>query len=254
MLAHNYKLSVFCLLIFTAISQTLSSDIAGIEVGLASWNQKPQGSLRYFGTEADVNSDFGLDKRSHNSIWLNIEHPATKLPRIGIATTSVGDSAHGTASSTFYFGNLRFYTGAGLDSDLDIRQSDLLLYYKVFDNRTSQVDLGLALRYLDGRIQVYAYPYDRTISADFSGLFPMLHSKVKHTLPIPGFSLALEGEATVYSGHVLSDIRAKVVYRSKSRFGAELGYRYNKIKLDNLDSFTSDLVFKGTYFGISKRF
>lgn len=252
---HNKKLKTLFLcmpMLFSAM--ICQADFVGVKAGIANWSQEPGGNLRWQGTDADLESGLLLGDDSQGFFWVNFEHPIPGLPNIGLMRTQIGGSGSGTINTSFTFGGTTYNAGDSITSNLEINQTDLILYYELVDIVKVQFDLGLMIKYIDGTAQATNQTSGLTESVDFEGVMPMLYANASFGLPFTGFSVGLEGSAIGYSGHSLVDVRAKVAYRTKAGLGLELGYRRQQLKLDDLDSFSSDLDFSGTYFGVFAKF
>ena len=142
--------------------------------------------------------------------------------------------------------------GADVADDIDLTQVDGALYYELRDE-PMLLDVGLALRWLDGRIQMPAVDYARAVV--FDGLVPLLYGRVRIELPWHSLYAAAQAEAMNHGSDRLLDANLLVGWESPSGVALEAGYRHYRLELlhyDQLDHLNIDL--SGPYTAIYLHF
>ncbi|QKT03302.1 TIGR04219 family outer membrane beta-barrel protein [Ectothiorhodospiraceae bacterium 2226] len=228
------------------------ADFLGFGAGAALWQHTPSGSVQYRGDEIDMRDSgngLGLDRDRDAMIWAHLEHPVPLLPNVRLMHTSVSNAGSGTLNHSF--GSFNF--SEAVDSSMDLRQLDAVLYWELLDNWV-ELDLGLQVKALDGEIEVRGRTSGRQERAEFSGVLPMGYARAAFHLPLSGFAVELAGAGISYDGHRLTDLMAQVSYRSSFGLGVVAGWREQRLKLDDLDDVTADVTIDGPYAGLFYRF
>ncbi len=230
----------------TAVADT------GITLGARYGTSDINGSLRYLSTspddDIDINDDLGYrDTRPYN-FYLQLEHPLPLLPNARLNRSRMDESASGQLSRTVNFGGSKFTLGETVDSTAEVTQTDIILYYSIFDT-VANVDVGLNAKYLDSSVSLSGnLAGDET--ANISGWVPMLYAGVGVDLPLTGLSIGADGSFTGYQGSRLYDLNLRASYTTDWHIGADLGYRRMKLNLDDFDDSYSNIEFDGPYAGI----
>lgn len=239
-----------------ALPAAASADVIGFEVGGGSWNHEPSGEIRYSdagitGDALDVDDDLGLSDDSEAFYWLALEHPVPILPNIRVQGTAL--SAEGGGAVSARFGGTTY--NEAVDSKLVLDHTDLTFYWELLDNVVS-LDLGLTARYIDGSAEVASRsdPTKRD-RVSFSGVIPMAYGDVEVNLPL-GFSVGAGANFLAVGDSEVSDLNARLVWKSGLGLGVTAGYRVLNMTLDesDFDDFSSDVDMKGPYAAAFFRF
>lgn len=230
-----------------ALAPLAQADTVGAYIGTGFWQHKPTGTLRYQGSNMDLNRDLGMGSQTDGFAWVTIEHPVPLLPNFRFQYNKV--SMSGDANTNVTFGGTT-YNGK-VNSDTKMDQFDATMYYQVLDNWVN-LDLGLNIRYLDGNVTLT----DSTnqTSKRFSATLPMLYAAALFNLPFTGLSAGIEGSRLQYDNNLVSDYKAKVRYEWASGLGMEGGWRHQQYKLDNASSVYSDINLKGPFLDLYYHF
>ena len=238
------------------LSNAICAEGTGMRIGANLWYGNIDGSLRYPGddpsNDIDLRRDLGYDSTAAGNYYLRLEHPLPLLPNALISSTSIRDSASGRVSHTFDFGGSSFTVGDDVESELQFRQGDVILYYSIFDTVAS-IDVGVDARYIDSST-ILDGSSGGMESASLSGWVPLLYAGVGLDLPLTGLSIGADGSFTGYRGSRLYDVTLHASYTTPWRAGADLGYRYMNLGLDDFDNFTADAEFSGPYAGVFVNF
>ncbi len=204
----------------------------GIYAGVGTWQQSYGGNVTSGTTSVDIEDELGLPDESNNVLYVAIEHPLPLLPNIRAqhADLTVGGTA--TLTRSIDFNGSTFNVSDDVSTAIDLTQTDAVLYYEVLDNYVS-LDLGLAVRMIDGEISVESTV--ESAVAEFEGALPMLYAKVRADLPFTGMWVSAELQGIGYDGNSLTDANAQIGWESSMGLGLEAGWRQYALKLDDLD-------------------
>lgn len=237
---------VLCLLSAAASAET------GLRLGAQLWQGDTAGSIRYPSSDPaddiDLERDLVYDRVTPASYYLRLEHPLPLLPNAMLSRTVISDDANGRLTRTVDFGGSSFIAGETLDSHVDYRQSDVILYYSLLDTGAS-LDIGLDARYIDSATALDGSG-GSSAAAAVSGWIPLLYAGIGVDLPLTGLSVGADGSFIGYRGHHLYDVTVRASYATTRRLGADIGYRHLRLGLDDFDDFSADVEFSGPYAGV----
>lgn len=246
------KKKLFSLVAASIVSTTaLNADFLGVEAGVSYWNSDITGNFQKGSTSVDLENDLGYGSDNTNFFWASFEHPIPLIPNFKVQYTDISSSANGTLNKSIDFAGQTYSASTNIGSSIDLKQLDLIAYYEILDNWVN-LDLGVNVKYIDGSIAVSS----STVSSkeSFDVYLPMLYGKAKFDLPFTGLSAFTDLSYIGYSGSSFSDFKAAVSYESALGLGAHLGYRYEQIKIDDLDDFNSDIKIDGFYASVFYHF
>jgi outer membrane protein len=240
------------LFIASLLWTTVAAGDTGLLAGARYWQGDADGSVRYLSNDPandiDLNRDLGYDSVEAGTYYLRLEHPVPLLPNAMISRTELDDSARGRLSRTVDFGGSSFIVGEDIDSRLQYRQSDIILYYSILDT-VANLDIGLDARHVDSTTALSGSG-GSTETANVTGWIPLLYAGIGLDLPLTGLSVGADGSFLGYRGHHLYDVTLRASYTSPLRLGADLGYRHLKLGLDDFEGYSADLEFSGPYAGV----
>ena len=238
----------FLALIFPSVS---FADTIGVWLGGGVWDWSISGNLRYSPgggttTEADVKNDLHLTDDTSGFGYVAIEHPVPIIPNVRISATGISSTGTGNTTVQFTYGNTTYNVNETLTTELTLDQTDVTLYYEILDNVVG-LDIGLNAKSIDGRARISGTSGIET--NDIDAIIPMLYAAIDIPLPF-GFSIGGNGAAVSYDGSSISDFNAYVRYSSAFYLGAEVGYRSQEYKLDDIDGSYGNVKFSGPYAGL----
>lgn len=236
------------------LAPAAQADVIGFGAGAALWQHTTSGTVRYQSDDdIDVrrsDNGLGLERERDAMVWAHLEHPVPVLPNIKLMHTRTTTEGRGNINQSF--GAFNF--NEDVDSRLQLRQLDAVLYWELLDNWV-ELDLGLQVKGLDGEAEVRSRTDpDRREHVSFSGALPMGYARVAFHVPGTGLALEAAGGAIGYDGHRVTDWQAQLSYRTAIGLGAVLGWREQRLKLDDLDDVTADIRIDGPYAGVFYRF
>lgn len=220
--------------------------ILGFQVGGGIWTHDPGGSISTTadgaGVSADLKNDLKLSEEEEGYTYFLVEHPVPLIPNFKYVNTKLTTTgASGTAN--FTYNNVNYTTS--VNSEIELNQTDYILYYEVLDNVVS-LDVGIAAKEIDGKV---------TVDADvksFSGTIPMLYVAAEIVLPA-GFALAAEISTLSAGSDEITDTTAKVMYTTDFNLGIEAGIRTQSVKFDD-NTVKADVDFSGVFAGVYFKF
>ena len=229
--------------------------LLGIYAGAQGWNMETTGGFSDDGS----NLEFNFDDKTQSSFYVALEHPIPLVPNIKLQRTSMDTDGMVSLSTNFAFGDELFTTNSTLLTDISLSSTDAILYYELFDNDLLSFDLGINAKYLAGELFVVDSD-DPTTSGreEFSGVVPMLYSRLAIGIPTTGLGAYVEGSYLSFDDQTLTDYQAAITYSLMENLAIDLtfqvGYRSVEVDLDDLDGIYSNLQFKGVFAGIEAHF
>jgi len=225
------------------------------EIAVGGWNHDPSGWIKYPNNESDVNkldadSDLNLDTETDIYLRAKLEHPVPLLPNIRVAYNRTESKGDGHITKTFTFGDQTFLANDYIHSEAKLDNYDGTLYYQLWDTGLD-LDLGLTVRYIDGYVTVQDKTRNVGDTSDINFVVPMAYGNVRVPIPfLEGLSVGAEGNWITYDGSTLYDVQADARYIFSMGLGLEVGYRYQKIKLDDVDNTDADIDIQGVFGGV----
>jgi outer membrane protein len=232
------------------------ADILGVTVGANYWNYDIGGTARYqtrdSSNDIDVNKDLGYDDGNLGYYYIALEHPVPFLPNVRLSKTDIDEDANGILSKTVVYGGTTFLVNENLNSEVQLDQTDITLYYSPLDTVVN-VDLGLNAKYIDSKARITG-AISGTQDADVSGWVPMAYAGVGIDLPLTGLAVSADGSYIKYDSSSFYDYTLRVTYTSPWYVGADVGYRKIKLDLDDFDDSFANVEFDGPYAGLYLHF
>ena len=242
------KKNIVLLSLCATFALSANADTLGFEVGAAAWNANTSGSFNYKGDNIDLEKDLGYGDTTTNFIWASFEHPVPVIPNIKIQHTTFDESQ--TKSTDVMFDGLRY--NGDVSTNLKLNQTDFIVYYEILDNWIN-LDLGLNAKYLEADVSMNTLGQIAS-SKNIEKVVPMLYAKAKIDLPFSGLSAETDLSYITYDSSEFYDFKGALLYETSFGLGASAGYRAEKVKLDDISDFTSDINIKGFYAGLFYHF
>ncbi len=260
-------LAVTALLISTSGANALS-----ISAGGGGWRENPEGWIEYtennvYGTgvtsktHIDVDSDLNLETKTRGEGWFKIEG-VPFIPDIKFQYTAMRFSGSGIVNTSFTFGNITVPSKSYVDSKLEANQADITLTYgfpfiKTLTAGKFSANWGLNLKVIDGYVRVKYYnPATGTRGEDSKSAtipVPMAHLDFE-LRPIDLLGFEASGNFIGYGGSKFYEYTVEgKVYPVKHLF-VGVGYRYQRLKIDDISDVSSDLKVKGMFAEAGFRF
>ncbi len=226
------------LLAALAIAGPANADtLFGVYAGAGVWQQAYSGDAASGANDVNLERDLDLKDQHNNVFYLALEHGVPVLPNLRVSYVDLSTDGSNALGRTVTFAGQQFTVGDTVASSLDIKMTDAVAYYEVLDNVLS-LDLGLAARVVDGRMEV-ASETAGAGRARFKGVLPMLYTRARADLPFSGFWVGGEAMGVAYDNQQFLDANAEIGWESPLGLGAELGWRTISLELDGLDDIDS---------------
>jgi len=227
------------------------ADVIGVWAGANYWNYDISGTARYktsnSANDIDVNDDLGYNDGSSNVIYAALEHPVPIIPNVRLVYTDIDENANGQLTKTVVYGDTTYLANEQVSSLVELKQTDITLYYSVLDNVVN-LDLGLTAKYIDSKARITGQ-VSGTEEADLSVWVPMIYAGVGVDLPLTGLSVSADGSAIGYSGSSFYDFTVRASYQTPWLVGLDVGYRQVSLDLDDVDDSFANVDFSGPYAG-----
>lgn len=249
------------LLSFGILSLLINSsfaDFIGAGVGIGGFNHKESGWIQKEGNEIDLQNDLHFDSKTDGYVWAFVEHPVPLIPNIKIVASKLKNSGEGKVSKNIKYGDLLINVNGYERSSFELNQIDSILYYEILDNWVN-LDVGINIKYIDGSAEISAldpstFKVVKNEKKDFKFAVPMVYADARVDIPMTNFSIGLSANAITYDSSTFYDTKIYINHDLSVGFGAELGYRQEKLKIDDIDDIYSDIKIKGAYAGVYFRF
>ena len=242
------KKNIVLLSLCATFALSASADTVGFEVGAAYWGAKTSGDFSYKGDTIDLEKDLGYGDKNTNFIWASFEHPVPIIPNLKIQHTSFDESQTTNINKVF---DGKTYSGV-VNSNLKLNQTDFILYYELLDNWVN-LDFGINAKYLNASVSMDSATQSAS-TKDLNYVVPMLYAKAKFELPLSGLSVESDISYISYDSSAFYDVKGGVSYETTFGLGATAGYRAEKLKIDDISDFNSDIDIKGFYAGLFYHF
>lgn len=252
MVSKQYLLTVLFTLL---IGQSAHADWwGGLDLGAYSWNPDPSGLV---GNSAiDVNEELQLNNQTQGAFWVAIEHIDTWYPSLRLDSASILLNGTGNLTEERVLRNAAF--DGAVVSEVSYSTNDLAAYYQAYDNFIT-LDLGVAVRLVDGYVQIARQDGLLSEKASFSTFLPMLYAKTHIDMPLKGWYTDVITAGITYDRTTIIDITGKMGWKREfehlnySHIGLEVGYRHQKTKLHQIDNFDTDFDLGGGFLGLNIR-
>ncbi len=250
------KLPIALFVASTVLGTGAQADtVFGIFGGVDLWNSDSSGS---FGSSRTGMQDFNLDNENKVSFSIALEHPMPIIPNFRLRTSDLSTSGDTTLSADFEFAGKIFDEDTTVATEFKLQNTDITLYYELFDNDVVSFDLGLTGKYLDGEFKVVNKEDSGSATESFKGIVPLLYGAVQIGVPTTGFTFFGELSALSIDDNKIQDYQAGVAYSFLDNLAIDMsvraGYREFSLELDDLDNVFTDWSFDGPFLGVEAHF
>lgn len=203
------------------------------------------------GTEINVKDDLGIGDSNTYSVeafaGLGNHH-------LALSYTPLDYSASKNITKTINFNNKNYVAGSGVNTDLHLKMFDAEYRYDLlnFENILAGFSINLLgkIKYLDGEVKM-----NSTAAGEQKQTFGVPIPMIGAGLHVGLIANLLEARAKAagigYSGNYFVDALADIAVTPFPFMRLSAGYRYLKIKIDNVSDTYGDLDFYGPYLGFS---
>jgi len=205
------------------------ADVVGLGASVSYWDSDLSGQAADNNDVVDVENDLNLDSDSNANASLYFEHPIPVLPNVRLNYTVIEQSGRGELVTSGFVG---IPGSVEVQSDFDLDQLDLTLYYEVLDNWVN-LDLGITARDLSGELIVQEIGGGLAVNeTKVDAVIPMGYLAARFDLPLTGVSVGAEGNFISFDGDSLHDFNAYGQYEI-SLIQLRAGYRQMAIDYED---------------------
>jgi len=199
-------------------------------------------------------------KSTETYAWILIKHPLPIIPNLRLEYVSISDEGEtsGKVSSLPIPGNA--------PTTIDMKQYDIIPYYNLLDNTFwVTVDFGLDVKIIQSDVNIGAVSSNIKFVPDFAGyssqdtsVIPLLYLRARVEIPMTNIGIEADVKAITDGTNTMYDSRAKVDYTFDFvpviQPALEVGYRIQKLRIDDGSKSQVDLQYRGAYAGLMLRF
>ena len=227
-------------------SLSVQADIIGGSVEASYWYAGLGGDASFGDTTIDAEDHLDFDNNSFFELAATVEHPVPLIPNVRLKYSDLDQTEKGTITDSFGSDSNPNQVAAGdVETNLDLSNVGLVLYYEILDNWVS-ADVGLDIRKFDGQLKIARTDNSSEFQIDIDKFLPLGYVSAEFAMPFTDMSAGAEVSAISYSGNSIHD--AKVRFRQGFSLAfIEVGYRKMGIKLDDLSNTDIDIDFSGVY-------
>jgi outer membrane protein len=239
-------------LVLAGPQMVYADTLFGIYAGAGTWQQQFGGDVRSGISNVDVEDDLAIDDDSNIILYFALEHGFPVLPNIRAQHFNIDVAGDNVLSRTIDFNGQVFTISDAVATNVNLTQSDAVLYYELLDNVVS-LDVGLAISLVEGEIEV-SNASERA-QADFDEVIPMAYARVRADLPLTGLWVGAQAQGMSYSGNSLMEFDAQLGWESELGLGFEMGYRTMQLELEDFDRVASAQIdINGPYASLNYHF
>ena len=249
------------------LATTASADFARVEVGGGIWQQTPNGyASRTDGDGAlSLNGTYTSSEKEATDTyaWILIKHPVPIIPNLRLEYVTITDEGTTNSSGGGSIGGIPLPVGLDVPTTIDITQYDVIPYYNILDNTFwITLDLGLDIKVIESDVHAAAVSAGILTFAGYSStdttVIPLLYARGRVEIPATNIGLEADVKAITDGTNSMYDVRAKVDYTFDFipiiQPALEVGYRMQKLKVDDGTKAQVDLDYSGVYAGLMLRF
>jgi outer membrane protein len=235
--------------------QASADTLLGLYLGGDGWRTDVTGS---FGNSEPAPT-FNFDTKTQGSFFIALEHPVPVLPNIRLAHHQLQADGVSLINAQFSFGGEDFTINTTVMNQVDLTNTDVVLYYEILDNSVIALDLGLTGKHIKGSASVVEQAENGLQGEEsVSQWLPMVYVSSKVGLPLTGLDIFAQGNYIGWSDSRMYDVQAGIGYEIVDSLAVDIrfkvGYRAVNLRLDDLDNLYSNLDFKGAFAGVELHF
>jgi len=210
-----------------------------------------RGWVKYKGTKVDLKDDLRLNDKSGVILRAVLKHKIPLLPELKIDYLRAKTSGVGKLNRNITFGGVTFTANDRIKADFKADQFDLTFFYAPVNSQNLTLEWGLGVKYLTGYTKIKSINRGAYSNTNYDVPVPyfFLRSDFRLSLLHTGF----EGKGITYSGNYFYDWKL-FAGLMKNRFFLDIGYRYERLKISDIEDFSGDLKVKGVFGQIGVKF
>ncbi len=239
------------------LTTAVHADFLRVEMGGGVWKQTPSG----YATRTDADGVLNLNgtytsaekDSSEMYVWALLKHPVPLIPNLRLEYVSLSDEGETTGDVN------GMHIPGSAKTKIDTKQYDVIPYYNLLDNTFwITVDVGLDLKFIQSDGAVEQISTFTGYSSTDTAVIPLVYVRGRVQVPATGLGAEADVKAITDGTSTVYDVRAKIDYTFDFvpvvQPGVELGYRMEKLRVDDGTKSQIDLDYQGVYAGIMVRF
>lgn len=240
-----------------------TANAMGIDFSLGGLRQDPKGTIEYQGTRISLDDDLKLKRRTKEEARLKLEHPIPLLPNIYLQYIPMRFKGVNRITKEIEYGGRRYKANTDLYSKLKFDHLDLGLYWNVglIQKATDELldpEFGINVRILGFRGELKGIDVitgqEARESKSFTAPVPMAFLGLG--LKTPGAPVSLKGELRALPVSKISyyDLTGEVRIKPVKLLYLSLGYRYEKLRIDEIKDVYSNVSIRGPFVMVGLEF
>lgn len=229
--------------------------LLGLYMGADGWRTSTDGSF----AGNDQQQSFNFTDKTQTSYYVALEHPLPLVPNIRLQHNQLESAGITGLTADLSFAGESFTVDTEVRNQVDLTNTDYVLYYEILDNDLVSLDFGVNGKHINGTVAVAETAANgMAVSQRVSQIIPMAYASAMVGLPLTGLDVFAQGSLISYDGSRLYDMQAGVAYALLDNLAVDLrvkvGYRAVNLRLDDIDDLYADLDFKGVFAGVELHF
>lgn len=235
------------LILVGAVGITSVANAVGFEISVGAMSQDPSGYIQYpagTGTRADLKDDLRLGRETRLFARAKIEIPV--IPNLYLQYIPMRFEGRGRLQQQITFGGRTFSVNTNVETSVRLDHYDVGLYYNIpLPGGVLDPEIGLNVRIVDfkGRITDINNNVTESKSATFP--IPMVYGGLGVNFGM--FSLIGEVRGITYAGSSYYDLTGEFRVKLFRKVFMGAGYRYERLRLDNVSDVDADIKVQGPF-------
>lgn len=235
-----------------------------VDVSVGAVSQKPSGVIQYpvpTGDVIDVKKDLKIGDETKAFGRVKFEHPIFLLPNIYLQYMPMEFSGKGNITKSITYGGKTFQANTDIDSNVKLDRFDIGLYghlpfIKTATTGVIDPEVGINVRVIDfsGRITGTSGGQVETASKFATIPIPMIYAGLGVNAPVIPVSFSGEIRGISYSKAKYYDWTVEAKVKPIKPLYISAGYRYEKLKIEDISDIYANLTIKGPFFMVGASF
>jgi outer membrane protein len=210
-----------------------------------------RGWVQYKGNKIDIKDDLHIEDKTKIHLSLEWKHKVKLLPDLKVDYLRVKTSGTGRISKNITFGDVTFNASDTVHTDLKSDQIDVTFFYNPVEREKLNIQAGAGFKYLTGYINLKSLTTGAYSNTDYDIPVPCLYASA--TAKISHLNFGAEVKGLTYYGSYFYDWKLKAGVKLGRAF-ASVGYRYERLRIDDIEDLSTDLKIEGIFGEIGVRF
>lgn len=251
------KKIISTLAMVSSLAVVANADFARIEMGVGAWQQDSKGYIKRTDSDGPLSLNGAYESAEKDATqgyaWALVKHPIPIIPNIRLEYVSVSDEGSVTGVV-----NAQSIPGSA-STKIDMNQYDVIPYYNLLDNTFwITLDAGVDIKFMETKATVDNIGTFSGYEDTETTVLPLVYLRGRVQIPTTGLGVEADAKVITYSDTTLYDARIKVDYTFDItpiiQPGLEVGYRMQKLRVDDGTKTQIDLEYSGVYAGLMLRF